>query len=370
MDNQVKHDYFKGRQGMAKTKDYGLGPSTFPRGWFVIAESSELTDTPVPLTFFDLDLALYRGKSGKPILIDAYCPHMGTHLAASDTTVLAQKKLQIEGDSIRCPYHGWRFNSDGLCDHIPYYDGPMPRSAILTSYEVREVMGCIMIWFDEEGGEPDYEPPFIDEWSNPQWVKWQLDHCGEIDVHPQEVMDNIADIRHLEPTHGATCVYYENEIDGYLCIQRQGGFHEDYGTLLETETWYTGPGILISRQIMNGITSYEFIAHTPVHDGCLKVWHGVLSKGNNTPPNQEDRKNAAISQQMAMDSLAADFSVWTNKRAATRIIQLNNDGPFGSCRKWYSQFYISRTEAKNILDKINGVHTVSNFPTPFEYKHS
>jgi 3-ketosteroid 9alpha-monooxygenase subunit A len=125
---------------MAKTKDYGLGPSTFPRGWFVIAESSELTDTPIPLTFFDLDLALYRGKSGKPILIDAYCPHMGTHLAASDTTVLAQKKLQIEGDSIRCPYHGWRFNSDGLCDHIPYYDGPMPRSAILTSYEVRAAL--------------------------------------------------------------------------------------------------------------------------------------------------------------------------------------------------------------------------------------
>ena len=34
---------------MAKAEDYGLGPNTFPRGWFLIAESCELEDRPVPL---------------------------------------------------------------------------------------------------------------------------------------------------------------------------------------------------------------------------------------------------------------------------------------------------------------------------------
>ena len=34
---------------MAKTSEYGLGPLTFPRGWFMIAEASEIADKPVPL---------------------------------------------------------------------------------------------------------------------------------------------------------------------------------------------------------------------------------------------------------------------------------------------------------------------------------
>ncbi len=31
---------------MALASDYGLGPSTFPRGWFVVAESAELDKRP------------------------------------------------------------------------------------------------------------------------------------------------------------------------------------------------------------------------------------------------------------------------------------------------------------------------------------
>ena len=58
---------------MALATDYNLGPNTFPRGWFVIAESSELDASPLAIHFFGEDLALYRGESGKPVLLDAYC---------------------------------------------------------------------------------------------------------------------------------------------------------------------------------------------------------------------------------------------------------------------------------------------------------
>ena len=51
---------------MAKAVDYNLGPHTFPRGWFVVAESSELDKGPMAVRFFGRDLALYRGETGNP----------------------------------------------------------------------------------------------------------------------------------------------------------------------------------------------------------------------------------------------------------------------------------------------------------------
>ncbi|HUA90154.1 MAG TPA: Rieske 2Fe-2S domain-containing protein, partial [Steroidobacteraceae bacterium] len=66
---------------MATTKDYGLGEFTFPRGWFMVADAAELAANPLPVRCFGQELVLFRGRaSGKPVLLNAYCPHMGTHL--------------------------------------------------------------------------------------------------------------------------------------------------------------------------------------------------------------------------------------------------------------------------------------------------
>ena len=77
--------------------------------------------------FWGRDLALYRGESGRPVMLDAYCKHMGTHLTASDSAMIVVNGHQIEGDSIRCPYHGWRYNAAGDVDDIPYFEGPCPK---------------------------------------------------------------------------------------------------------------------------------------------------------------------------------------------------------------------------------------------------
>ena len=93
---------------MATTEEYGLGIHQFPRGWFMIAEADEVQNKALPLRFFGRDFVIYRGESGKVFLMDAYCPHMGTHLGGNTTSYVVIDG-QIEGDSIRCPYHAWRF---------------------------------------------------------------------------------------------------------------------------------------------------------------------------------------------------------------------------------------------------------------------
>ena len=46
---------------------------------------------------------------------------------------------------------------------------------------------------------------------------------GVLDIHSQEILDNMADCRHLGPTHGAPSEYFENEINNEIYVQRQGG---------------------------------------------------------------------------------------------------------------------------------------------------
>jgi len=349
---------------MAKASEYGLGPSTFPRGWFVVAEATELDTQPLPLHFFGQDFVLYRGQHRQPIILDAYCAHMGTHMACARSAMLVQNGEQIEGDNIRCPYHGWRYGADGKVNHIPYFDGPIPAASAIRSYPVQEVMGCIMMWFDPEGGDPDYAPPFLKEWDDPRWVRWSLDHLGELHIHPQEILDNMSDIRHLGPTHGAPCEYFENEYRDHLLIQRQGGFHKTYACLLNTVTWYTGPGVLLSKQQFGDVLTYEMIANTPVDDGVVKVWHGCLSLASRDIPSEEDLEVARQIQAGALQAFSSDFEIWKHKRPALKVMQLPTDGPFGKGRKWYSQFYERRDGAGAIQAAVNGVQHTRNVDHP------
>jgi len=348
---------------MAKSADYKLGPNTYPRGWFVVAESGELTTEPMAISFFGEDLALFRGASGKPVLLDAYCAHMGTHLADSKSSMLVKNNQQIEGDSIRCPYHGWRYNAQGHVDDIPYSNGPCPKSASIKSYPVIDNMGCVMAWYDPDDREPDYEAPKLPEWDDSQWVRWELDHLGELNIHPQEIIDNIVDVQHLGPTHGAPSEYFENEIRDHVCIQRQGGPMQLYETYLNTSTWYTGPGILLSKQEFAGMVIFELIANTPVEDGVVKCWHGCLVKGSAKIATEADIVMAREAQAGALEAFSADFNIWQNKRPALKIMQLKTDGPFRTGRKWYSQFYVSPDDVQAIQQETNGMHLTEGLQT-------
>ena len=359
---------------MATATEYGLGPNTYPRGWFIVAESREIDERPIGVTFFGRDFALYRGESGNPVMLDAYCKHMGTHLAKNTSAMLIVADVggkHVEGDSIRCPYHGWRYSSEGHVDDIPYHDGPCPKSASIRSYPVVDNMGCIMMWFDEQGAEPDYPPPYLQQWDEGGWVHWDLDHLPELEIHPQEVLDNMCDNRHLGPTHGAPCEYFENEMQDHVLIQRQGGPMTLYGgAMLYTTTWYTGPGILLSKQVWGGATQFEMIANTPVADGKIKAWHGCLVKSATGTVTPEDKDMARAIQAGALEAFSKDLEIWQHKSPALRPMAMKTEGPFLKGRKWYSQFYAAREDVSTTQAMVNGIYHVPGVQTPQQRDHA
>src|ERR1700761_6755417 len=141
--------------------------TTFPRGWFVAAFSSDLPAKGVkPLRFFGEKLVAFRGDDGQVHILDAYCAHMGADLGAGGVVV---------GDSIRCPFHAWRYCGTGECVEIPYAK-KIPVKAKQRAWTVREVNGLVLVWHDERGGAPDFEIPVIPDYGSSDWTPWSTFH--------------------------------------------------------------------------------------------------------------------------------------------------------------------------------------------------
>ena len=215
---------------------------------------------------------------------------------------------------------------------------------------------------DAEGGEPDFTLPALPEWDDPSYVHWQIDPLGILPCHPIEVLDNMADVAHLGPTHGGPCAYFHNEIEGVVLRQRQGGEHRTLavGVMLETDTFYTGPGVLLSY--FNGGVAIMYIAHTPVDDGSIKAWHALLVKSPHAVPTDEDIANARAGQAGSLDAFSQDFEIWANKRPCINPLAVPADGPFAKVRMWYRQFYNERAKAAEFQARAAGFHTVKGMP--------
>ena len=134
-----------------------------PFGWFQILYSSDLaTGDALPLHYFGQELVAFRTEDGKARVVDAFCPHMGAHLGYGIREHTG-KGPKIVGDSIGCPFHGWRWNGEGQCTHIPYARNMPPRvqkgESILGAWHVREINQQILVWYHPEKGGTDLGAP-------------------------------------------------------------------------------------------------------------------------------------------------------------------------------------------------------------------
>jgi 3-ketosteroid 9alpha-monooxygenase subunit A len=219
------------------------------------------------------------------------------------------------------------------------------------------------MWHDMENGAPEFDLPLFAEWDKEEegWVRWRLDHLGTLPIHPQEILDNMADLAHFIPVHGSKDIaYFENEFRDHIIIQRFGAGHR---TLVSTgedvlinDTWYTGPGILLSR--MEGQhPSVIMICNTPVEDGEVRVWYALMVKVDSKRADAGGISMARSYQDVALDAFAQDFELWQHKEAAINILQIPDDGPFHKGRIWYKQFFNPRTRADEFRSRVNGIHT-------------
>ena len=149
----------------SKAKKTGASPPGFGKGflediWYFAALGADLG--PGRLQRYEImghPILLGRQRSGAVYAMRDICPHRAAPLSAG-------KLVSDSGaEVVECPYHGWKFRTDGVCAQIPSLvtDQTMDASRIrVRRYPVVESQGLVFVWMASEANrdaEPDQPPP-------------------------------------------------------------------------------------------------------------------------------------------------------------------------------------------------------------------
>jgi 3-ketosteroid 9alpha-monooxygenase subunit A len=304
-------------------------PRGYPRGWFVACFSADLAPLGSrPLCYFGQDLVAFRGEDGAARVLDAFCPHLGAHLGHGGKVV---------GDSIRCPFHAWRFGGDGACVDVPYAR-KIPPGARLRSWPVREINGVVLVHHDPAFAAPTFEVPVIPEYGTDAWLPWST-FAYRVRTHPREIVDNLADRAHFPAVHRTEIDDFSFGVEGHLAWQKVKGraLLPDGGVdRFSSTTTYHGPGYLLMR--MDGaLQNYMLVAHTPIDAGTLDLRLAVTLKIVGDRARTEGYVGRYLENLRA--GFEDDLRIWEHKIYVEPPALCDGDGPVGKLRRWYRQFY-------------------------------
>lgn len=160
--------------------------------WYVVATSAQLpTGQPLAVEIASTPVVLYRRGDGSPVAFDDRCSHRLAPLSLG----------RVEGDHLRCMYHGIRFDADGRCVEVPGQT-VVPRGFVQRRFELVEQDGWLWLWLGDADTADRALLPRTPELDRTAWHVRE----GEItyDIDHELVSDNLCDLSHVAFVHAAT----------------------------------------------------------------------------------------------------------------------------------------------------------------------
>jgi 5,5'-dehydrodivanillate O-demethylase len=217
-------------EAFTQTKPGTLGGRYLRQFWHPIARSVDLAPGQTrPIRLLSENFTLYRGETGTPHLTVERCPHRRTQLSVG----------MVEGDAIRCIYHGWKFGADGKCMERPAEPGPTHDRIRVATYPVGEFLGLVYAFIGE--GEAPAFPPY---------AGFGAEGVIETDEELFEYnyfqgWENDWDLYHAAYTHAM------GELHGPISPDARSAFYQSMtDTSVYTETEY---GIVRRLRVPNGM---------------------------------------------------------------------------------------------------------------------
>lgn len=97
-------------------------------------------------------IVFFRKRTNEVSAIRDICPHRGIPLSYG----------QVVGDQVECPYHGWKFDSEGTCTEIPSLCQGQELDCTkikVKSYPVKEQQGIVWVFVGDKGFDVTKAPP-------------------------------------------------------------------------------------------------------------------------------------------------------------------------------------------------------------------
>ena len=153
-------------------------------GWDHELEAGEI----ISRTILGEPVALYRAGDGGTVALEDRCCHRFAPLSRG----------RLEGDDLRCMYHGLKFDRSGACVEIPGQD-LIPRTACVRTYPVVQRHSWIWVWMGDPARADEALIPAAVGLDDPDWNL----RSGYMDYEAnyQLINDNLTDFTHLSYVH-------------------------------------------------------------------------------------------------------------------------------------------------------------------------
>ena len=195
--------------------------------WYPMATSEELADAPVKSQALGQHFVLFRDQHGDAHCLADVCIHRGGSLGEG----------RLKDNCVECPYHGWQYDGDGCCTHIPTLrkGTKIPGRARVDSYPVVEHYGLVFAFL---GDLPEDErPPILDlkEWGQEGWSVTSLVYDWHANF--ERVIENGLDATHTEFVHPSAGLQGSFNPDDILDERL---VRTDWGSAMQTDTEKVG----------------------------------------------------------------------------------------------------------------------------------
>ncbi len=316
-----------------------------PWGWFAVGFSHELPRRGV-LTrrLAGEELVVWRGADGSIGATSSTCPHLGAHLGRGS----------VDGDAIRCAFHGFTFDGEGRCTGTGGGSAP-PAGLSVRAWPIRERNGVLLAWHHPHRSPPSFEVPELDSVPMTRLSRTTT-ACLEFDGHPVATSENSVDLAHLAEVHHYTDAVMVHpfladgaQASASYSMTRPVGIPGD-GRLpalrrattkvtFDVRLFGLGVSVVDASIPRIGARTRQQVLATPVAPGRIefRLTMQVLHEGGRLRTNVE-RIAARLATRGFLHDVHQDVPIWATQRYVSRPLLARGDRPIVQYRRWARQF--------------------------------
>jgi phthalate 4,5-dioxygenase oxygenase subunit len=126
---------------------------------FGLSQNLVAGEEPTPVRLFGENFVAFRALDGRIGFLDELCPHRRASLTLS----------RVEGDGLRCIYHGWKIDVSGAVVEAPTQTvrhDQFCAAVNVVHFPVHEEAGIAWVWLGGSDAPPFPDLPFNDEYGH------------------------------------------------------------------------------------------------------------------------------------------------------------------------------------------------------------
>ncbi len=199
------------------------------------------------------DLVIWRSQAADESTTDGtvhvwrdLCIHRGARLSLGN----------VNGCTLACPYHGWRYDERGHCVHIPAHPEQVPPAKAKTQlYLAQERYGLIWVTL----GNPAHDIPRFPEEALPGYQLVLCGPFGPVNAGAPRIIENFLDVTHFPFVHGGSLGdVAKPEISDYTVELHDDGLIAKDVAVYQPDPYGTGEGDTVSYtyRVFRPLTAY------------------------------------------------------------------------------------------------------------------